>query len=362
MENPIIISKLLLLVSLFSVSVSAECQRRFRVVEYNVENLFDTLHDVGYNDNEFLPEGSRRWDSARYWGKLGRLCRVITAAGGEAPADLVGLCEVENDTVVHHLVRRTLLHRLGYEFVMTHSIDRRGLDVALLYQPLRFCPLTVNSLRVPFSAASERPTRDILHVSGLLPTSDTLDVFVCHLPSRRGGAKQTEEYRQRACRLLRTAVDSIAALRHLPLVLIMGDMNDEPQDASLRKELRAGVFEQDEMKTGNIFQCYEVSDCGDIRLTLYNLTAGVKGEGGIEGTYMYRGRWNRLDHIIVSGTLLDTTSPLQAAPSSARVLALPMQLEEHGSRGIVWPRRTFQGPIYRGGVSDHLPLVLDLFY
>lgn len=362
MENPIIISKLLLLVSLFSVSVSAECQRRFRVVEYNVENLFDTLHDVGYNDNEFLPEGSRRWDSARYWGKLGRLCRVITAAGGEAPADLVGLCEVENDTVVHHLVRRTMLHRLGYEFVMTHSADSRGLDVALLYQPLRFCPLTVNSLRIPFSASSERPTRDILHVSGLLPTSDTLDVFVCHLPSRRGGARQTEAYRQRACRLLRAAVDSIATLRHSPLVLIMGDMNDEPQDASLRKVLRAEVVKHEEVKADHSAQGYAGWERGDSTLALYNLTAGVKGEGGIEGTYMYRGRWNRLDHIIVSGTLLDATSPLQVSPSSARVLALPMLLEEQGQGSAVRPRRTFQGPIYRGGVSDHLPLVLDFYY
>ena len=90
--NRIIISKLFIIVSLIAVSVSADAQRRFRVVEYNVENLFDTLHDAGFDDGEFLPDGERAWNAARYWGKLGRLCRVITAAGGEAPADLVGLC------------------------------------------------------------------------------------------------------------------------------------------------------------------------------------------------------------------------------------------------------------------------------
>lgn len=360
--NRIIISKLFIIVSLIAISASAEAQRRFRVVEYNVENLFDTLHDAGFDDHEFLPDGERAWNTARYWGKLGRLCRAITAAGGEAPADLVGLCEVENDTVVHHLVRRTLLHRLGYDFVMTHSADRRGLDVALLYQPMRFKPLTVHSLHVPYSPDKERPTRDILYVSGLLPMGDTLDVFVCHLPSRRGGAMLTKDYRRRACRLIRASVDSLAAVRKLPLVLVMGDMNDEPDDVSLKNDLRAKNFQHANDKIGE--RNRNASDIArtSSSLQLFNLTADVKETGGVEGTYMFRGKWNRLDHIIVSGTLLNAVSPLRAIPSTARVLALPMLVEQSGVGEAVKPRRTFQGPVYRGGVSDHLPLVLDFFY
>lgn len=360
--NRIIISKLLIFVSLVVVSASADAQRRFRVVEYNVENLFDTLHDAGFDDHEFLPDGERGWSASRYWGKLGRLCRVLTAAGGEAPADLIGLCEVENDTVVHHLVRRTLLHRLGYDFVMTRSADSRGLDVALLYQPMRFRPVSVRSLRVPFSAEEERPTRDILYVSGCLPTGDTLDVFVCHLPSRRGGAGLTEAYRCRACRLIRASVDSVAMLRHRPLIVVMGDMNDEPWDASLREELRAKVLRHEEAKFGQTFPDVDAYEQGHRTVALYNLTAGVKGEDGIEGTYKYRNRWNRLDHIIVSGTLLERGAPLQAQPSTARVLALPLQIQRDPSGGAVKLLRTFQGPVYRGGVSDHLPLVLDFHY
>ena len=360
--NRIIISKLFIIVSLIAISASAEAQRRFRVVEYNVENLFDTLHDAGFDDGEFLPDGERAWNAARYWGKLGRLCRVITAAGGEAPADLVGLCEVENDTVVHHLVRRTLLHRLGYDFVMTRSADRRGLDVALLYQPMRFKPLMVNSLCVPYFPDEERPTRDILYVSGLLPTGDTLDVFVCHLPSRRGGAMATEDYRRRACRLIRASVDSLAEVRKLPLVLVMGDMNDEPDDVSLKNDLRAKIFQH----TKNRRKAWgrNTSEANDSLsfLPLCNLTASVKEAGGVEGTYMFRGKWNRLDHIIVSNTLLNAESPLRAVPSTARVLVLPMLVEPSGSGEAVKPRRTFQGPVYRGGVSDHLPLVVDFFY
>lgn len=360
--NRIIISKLFIFISLVAVSASADAQRRFRVVEYNVENLFDTLHDAGFDDHEFLPDGERGWNTSRYWGKLGRLCRVLTAAGGDAPADLIGLCEVENDTVVHHLVRRTLLHRLGYDFVMTRSADRRGLDVALLYQPVRFRPVSVRSLRVPFSTEAENPTRDILYVSGCLPTGDTLDVFVCHLPSRRGGAALTADYRRRACRLVRTSVDSIAMLRRRPLIVVMGDMNDEPWNASLRDELRAKVLKNKEAKSGRAFSEVEAYEEERRTVALYNLTASVKGEGGIEGTYMYRGRWNRLDHIIVSGTLLQQDAPLRAQPSSARVLALPMQIQQEPFGGGAKLLRTFQGPVYRGGVSDHLPLVLDFHY
>lgn len=106
----------------------------FRVMTYNVENLFDTLHDAGFNDEEFLPGSNRRWNSPRYWGKQQKLARTIAAAGGAVPVDLVALCEVENDTVVNHLCRRTILRRLDYAYLVTQSKDARGIDVALLYQ------------------------------------------------------------------------------------------------------------------------------------------------------------------------------------------------------------------------------------
>ena len=148
--------------------------RRYRVMTYNVENLFDTCHDNGKSDEEFLPGGQRQWNSWRYWKKLGDLARVVAAAGGDEPASLVALCEVENDSVVRDLARRTMLRRLGYEYVVTRGPDARGIDVALLYQPGRFRPLGIRSVRVAYTSRTERPTRDILHVEGLVP----FDAFV----------------------------------------------------------------------------------------------------------------------------------------------------------------------------------------
>lgn len=180
---------------------------RFRALEWNVENLYDTLHDVGFDDREFLPNAERRWNTPRYFHKQSSLAKTILAAGGLQPVDLVALCEVENDSVMHFLCRRTRLARLGYEYLVTHSADRRGIDVALLYQPETFALLHSETYRVPYDSLRERPTRDLLHAAGRLPFGDTLDVFVVHFPSRRGGATLSEPYRLRAAGILRHLAD-----------------------------------------------------------------------------------------------------------------------------------------------------------
>ena len=159
-------------------------QIRFRVVSWNVENLFDIHHDSLKNDREFLPDALRHWNYTRYKKKLTDMARVITAVGEWEPPALVGLCEVENDTVLRDLTRRSPLKELNYRYVMTDSPDLRGIDVALLYQRDLFKLLSFRSVSIP-PLKQFRPTRDLLHVSGLLLTGDTLDVFVCHLPSRR---------------------------------------------------------------------------------------------------------------------------------------------------------------------------------
>ena len=154
-------------------------QIRFRVVSWNVENLFDIHHDSLKNDREFLPDALRHWNYTRYKKKLTDMARVITAVGEWEPPALVGLCEVENDTVLRDLTRRSPLKELNYRYVMTDSPDLRGIDVALLYQRDLFKLLSFRSVSIP-PLKQFRPTRDLLHVSGLLLTGDTLDVFVCH--------------------------------------------------------------------------------------------------------------------------------------------------------------------------------------
>ena len=188
----------------------------FRVVSYNVENLFDCRHDTLKNDYEFLPDAMRHWNYTKYKKKLDAIARTITAVGGWTPPALAALCEVENDSVLRDLTRRSVLKEAGYRYVMTNSPDQRGIDVALLYQRDQFKLISHQGIPIPHRSGKKkfRPTRDILHVCGMLLNSDTLDIFVVHLPSRSGGAKESEPYRLFAAGQLKAAVHSIYYYRH----------------------------------------------------------------------------------------------------------------------------------------------------
>ena len=333
----------------FALSLWAQSvpPKRFRVVTMNAENLFDTLHDVGHEDYEFLPQGARRWDGRRYWSKLGRMARLVAACGGEKPADLVALCEVENDSVMMDLTRRTHLSALGYGYVMTTSRDKRGIDVALLFQPLTFLPLEVDRLRpnaVEEKTGNTTSLRDVLHVAGRIQTGDTLDVFVCHHPSRAGGFRATRPRRIAATKALRGFVDSVAVRRASPFIVIMGDFNDELSDYSLRRTLGVCQPQLPATPTG-----------------LYDLSPRRRVSDRVRGTYKFRGTWYMLDHIIVNGNLLQNGSPLWTTPSSCRIGDFPFLLESDG-QGEWQPRRTYLGTMYKGGMSDHLPLIADFWY
>lgn len=324
--------KVLFLFLLLIPAVSVLAQSRFRVMTYNVENLFDTRHDTLKNDDEFLPEGERKWDSRKYWDKLQKIAKVIAAVGEEQLPDLVALCEVENDSCLTDLTQRSVLRRAGYRYVMTQSRDVRGVDVALLYQPARFRPLLVENIDVHPEEIGQKPTRDILHVTGLLQSSDTLDVYVCHMPSRGGGKEETEPFRIHTASMLRTSVDVILKERKLPHVLIMGDFNDYPHDRSLSQVLKA---QRPAEGKGN-------PSPND----LYNLSYEIK-----PGTYRYQGEWNTLDHLIVTGNML---------PAHGRIFMPEWLLEKDNTYGGYKPFRTYQGPRYLGGYSDHLPVFADL--
>lgn len=198
-------------------------QEPFRVMFYNVENLFDCQHDTLKNDYEFLPDAPKGWTQARYHDKLARIAKVIIATGEENVPDLVGLCEVENDHCLKDLTENSPLREAGYRYVMTDSPDERGIDVALLYQRGTFKLVGKNCISVPYKEIERRPTRDILHVTGQVASGDTLDVFVCHMPSRAGGEEKSEPYRLFTAQILKIAADSVMNIRQHPNVMIMGD-------------------------------------------------------------------------------------------------------------------------------------------
>ncbi|MCR5179939.1 MAG: endonuclease/exonuclease/phosphatase family protein [Bacteroidaceae bacterium] len=311
---------MLLAIPLFQPSRQggSKARRPLKVMEWNVENLFDTLDDEGAHDEEFLPQGERRWNSYRLWKKMKEMARVIAAIGekGGIP-DLIGLCEVENDTVMTMFTRRSILRELNYEYVMTNGIDERGIDVALLYQPARFRLINSWSKRVHSAEKGFRPTRDILCVKGLVFTdegTDTLHVLVTHLPSRAGG-EEGDQNRKLAAQTLMAVVDSIKDANNDAHILLMGDFNTTARDRMFK-----------------------------------NCPLRITDNPKSEGNYSYQGFWEWIDHILVSENIV-TYGPAQP-------VKFPWLLEMNKTWGNKMPLRTFRGPSYHGGISDHLPLVL----
>lgn len=334
---------ILLFLSLYIPGLIAQTDFPFRVMCWNVENLFDTRHDSLKNDYEFLPDALRHWDYYRYKKKLINIARVITAVGEWTPPALVGLCEVENDSVMRDLVRYSPLKEQGYRYVMTQSADERGIDVALLYQRDRFKLLFHRSIPTGTFTPQHRPTRDILHVCGLLSTGDSLDVLVVHLPSRSGGAKASEPYRLFVAKKIRSAADSILSARLHPQLIIMGDFNDYPDNKSITEVLGALVPPPHPES-----------------LQLYHLLAQKVKNGKHDfGSYKYQGEWGLLDHLIVSGTLLNASAPFFTNEKKASVARLPFLLSDDEKYGGKQPFRTYSGIKYLGGYSDHLPIYAD---
>lgn len=311
----------------------------FRVMFYNVENLFDCEHDEGKDDYEFLPDRERKWTPSRYFRKLNNVAKVITNVGEWQSVALVGLCEVENEKVMRNLTASSILKKEKYSYLITRSPDRRGINVALLYQRDVFKPLQRNDIEIKFRNRKNK-TRDILHVAGKVRSGDTLDVFVCHFPSRSGGEKATEGSRNFVATVLKKYTDSIMTVRKTPNLLIMGDFNDYPTNASLYHILKARP-ETDWIPPNGLCNLF------------YKFMLNGKG------TYKYQREWNVIDQIIVSGNLLDSNRTLHVKTNSARIFYEDFLLEKDKSGGMK-PHRTYRGTYYAGGFSDHLPVCLDL--
>lgn len=299
----------------------------FTVVEYNCENLYDCRHDSLKDDTEFLPDSKRQWTPSRYWRKLNGIARVIHQCGGKGKAwrlpDIVALLEVENDSTMLALTRRSMIRTGGYRYVMTQSPDIRGIDVAMLYNPLTFQVINHHAIRIT-PTRKQRPTRDILYVKGRTRTNDTLHIFTIHAPSRRGGQAATEPYRIAVAQRMIQAIDSIRAIHHAASIIIAGDFNDHKYNKALKLLKAKGMK---------------------------NVTEHAKGRIA-RGTYKHQGQWNSLDHILVS-------TPLAGRVRESIIQDSQWMLAEEKSGGHK-PYRTYLGPHYNGGVSDHLPLVIRM--
>ena len=326
--KPNLIITLILFLSVLPITA----QNTFRVMFYNVENLFDTTHEPGKEDNEFTPDGSRHWNNKRYYNKLNNLAKVITSLGGWDTPALIGLCEVENDKVVHDLTAYSPLRNMQYRYVITESEDARGIDVALLYQRDRFKYLYHNCIRIVFPYNPQKKTRDVLHVTGQIISGDTLDVFVCHFPSRRGGQAASEPDRIQTATMVRAAIDSLKTCRSRANSLIMGDFHDEPSDKSIAQVL--------------------------VKDDLYNLFLPVSQHSST-GSYKFGDQWNFIDQIMVSIHLLDKQHPFHVLPETATIFQADFLFVDDRTHGGKRMKKTFNGYKYEGGYSDHLPVFVD---
>ena len=175
---------------------------------------------------EFTADGKRHWTAGKYWRKTENIAKaIIGSCGRDTLPDLITLCEVENDSVMEKLTRRTALGKLGYRYIMTNSRDERGIDVELIYNTYSFKPICHHSIRLEDNHP-EHPLRDILYVSGCIASGDTLHVIVVHAPSKFGGAKKSLKRRMVVMEKTVEIIDSIRHTNRDAKIIIAGDFND----------------------------------------------------------------------------------------------------------------------------------------
>lgn len=335
--------KLLVLLAVASMTAFGFAQKPYKVMFYNLENLFDTIDDPATRDDEFTPRGAKRWSAERYAAKLARIARVIGDAGrldGGFPV-VIGVAEVETRGVLEELAATPGLAEVQYRVVHYDSPEPRGTDVALLYRPDRFEPEGSAAVRSVVPALPDFRTRDILTVWGRL-AGEPFYFMVAHWPSRRNGAEASAFKRIALGGQMRRMADSVLRRNPATKIVVMGDFNDDPTDRSLVEALGAR---------------------GDVRRLragdLYNPFVELFKAG--YGTLAYEGAWNLFDNIIVSENLVRGEGlRLRAAdkePFFGRIFAPPYLIRQEGrDRGCPW--RTYAGNTYQGGYSDHFPVCL----
>ena len=301
-----------------------------RVVSYNVENLFHPKHDtvcidsttfIEKDDYEWTPEGERRWSYTRYYRKVENIARVLTNIGEWDGVDIVGLQEVENALCLKRLCYT--LRPGEYDFVHYESPDPRGIDVALIYKKSRVDTIRTKNL-TPTLSQGEGVffTRDILYVCAQVDKKDTLHLFVCHLPSQRGGAAESEWKRTAVKEILQRSIDSVYALHPAAKIIVMGDMNSEPKE-----------------------------DLDGLRNRM--VVESQKSKVESHGTHKYQGRWSCLDQFY--------TSPALDSLSRAEIYNAAWIQEPDEKYLDLKPKRTYNGFRYqKDGFSDHLPILLKL--
>ncbi len=343
---------LALALCLLMPGVSAQNKAHSYVIGfYNLENLFDTVHDEGKNDYEFLPDGGNNWTEAKYEKKLKNMATVIRAMADENKAwhAVLGISEIENRHVIEDLVSQPEIAAANYQIVHYDGPDRRGVDVALLYRPevlnvieSRSIPYDFNSKEIEFFMDKESQerfrTRDILMVRGTID-GEMFAFYVTHLPSRIGG--KSSDLRSRGAEIIYDS--AMGLMEEYPgiKIVVMGDMNDDPMDESMAKYLH-GRRTIEEVGPKDFFDPFWTM-----------LEAGY-------GSLAYRGVWSIFDIVMVNETLVNAPKgtlrivPIVKKKYYGRVFHKPFMVQDSGQYKDT-PFRTFSNGSFIGGYSDHFP-------
>ena len=338
----------------FVITNIISAQEPIRVAFWNMENFFDPYVDSTKSYNAFTEDGMQHWTKSRFYKKRNNIYKAILAMSENCPLGILGMCEVENEYVLSALFEQTPLKKHNYRWVHYEGPDKRGIDPAIVYSIDHF--QLVESAVFPYYNPEDTAyhSRDILYAkfvavgpstgSGTSAIADTIHIFVNHWPSRYSGELETVGSRSCSAAILRSKVDSImvaAPEGYQPKVIMMGDLNDCPTDPSVYDVLRARHLS--EMEEG----CF---------INLFGKPDGLD----FEGTLKHQADWQIFDQIIVTPALMDDREGLHYKERSARVFHADFMLEDdetyHGKKLF----RTYIGPRYFGGFSDHLPVYIDL--
>lgn len=330
------------ILTLFTIAffhqLQAQNKKPISIAFYNCENFFDTINDPKVKDEEFLPDAKSHWTIGRFNTKKQHIAQVLSSINNSG-ADIIGLCEVENKYVLDELIKESGMINGNYQIVHYNSADERGIDVALLYKKDALKLLGSKSYRIHFPFDTALKTRDILIVNAEFPNGQQAFIAVNHFPSRRGGTEESDKKREFVAETERQLFDSIysANKKINPVLIAMGDFNDEPENSSLQIMQKSKV-----MPMINTFIPFKEKK---------------------EGTHYYKGEWSLFDQIFVSKNAVEKpTTKVNYQSSSATIYKPDFLLEQ--TKGLYFgsPLRTYAGPRYFGGYSDHLPvyILLDL--
>jgi endonuclease/exonuclease/phosphatase family metal-dependent hydrolase len=303
---------------------------------WNVENLFDHRNDPATDDDDFTPSGRLHWTSKKLTLKQIRIRHVLMAIHahpdyGNYP-DMLAFAETENRQVFAETLG--FVDNAGYRTVYHESMDPRGIDIGIAYNPLRLKLLSSRAYRVHLE---DKPTRDVI-VAGFSADGHPFHILLNHWPSRSFDTGWTEPKRLSAAKTARHIIDSLLARNQNADIVIMGDFNDEPENRSI-KQVLGSSFDASAVRKPNsrlIYNCWNDA-------------------GGSSGTYFYRNHWEKIDQVMLSNGMLDGKG-LLVEKNCFRVFSFSRMM--HGSGREPWP--TYEKGKYRGGYSDHLPLLLKV--